>query len=82
MNFRRRRPENFARKPTVRFAEGLLILATYEGNVDCSLEIDDDRAWAGPLLNETHITENDQQRLRQLGWYIDDKVNRWGFLLP
>ncbi len=61
-------------KPLIlKIAEGLLIFAGY-GNTDVCAE--HDIIYAGPI-SDVNVSIEDQMKLEDLGWYIDEENNSW-----
>jgi hypothetical protein len=62
----------------LRTAEGLQILAKYAGPFDIGAE--HDILYAGPLNGEG-VNEEDQEKLKALGWHLDMEAGGWAIFV-
>jgi hypothetical protein len=60
----------------VAFAEASQIFAQYGGG-ELDITVEHDQIWGGP--DADLVNRHDAKMLRQLGWRIDDDINRWTF---
>jgi len=55
-----------------KIAEGMTLLVSYEGS---AVAVGHDQLWAGPHAGR--VSDGDAQRLRALGWFLDNETDSW-----
>lgn len=60
--------------------EGLKILAQYQipgGLEELDVCAEHDIICCGPNIKWAHITQEDREKLEELGWHFDDEADSW-----